>query len=72
MNKIFIGTSGFQFDDWKGTVYPADIKKEDMLKFYEAELGFKTLEINYTYYRMPYPKAIEGMSKKTSDNFKFT
>ncbi len=68
---IFIGTSGFSFEDWRGTIYPANIKKEEMLSYYEKELGFKSLEINFTYYTLPSQKALNGMSKKTQDDFKF-
>lgn len=66
-----IGTSGFSFRDWKGSVYPEGIKDRDMLPFYERELGFKALEVNFTYYTLPSSKSFIGMSKKTSDGFEF-
>ena len=69
---IKIGTSGFSFEDWKGTVYPEKIKKEDMLSYYENELGFHVLEVNFTYYTLPSQKAIIGMLRKTSADFEFT
>jgi uncharacterized protein YecE (DUF72 family) len=68
---IKIGTSGFSFDDWKGTVYPEKIKKQDMLSFYVQEFGFNTLEVNFTYYMLPSEKTISGMEKKTSGDFEF-
>lgn len=66
-----IGTSGFSFRDWKGSVYPEGIKDRDMLPFYERELGFKALEVNFTYYTLPSSKSFIGMSRKTSDGFEF-
>ena len=66
-----IGTSGFSFNDWIGTVYPPGIKQRDMLIYYEKDLGFNTLEINYTYYRLPQWKTSEAMARKTSENFCF-
>ena len=30
---IKVGTSGFSFADWKGTVYPAGLKEREMLPF---------------------------------------
>lgn len=69
---IKLGTSGFSFEDWRGTVYPPKIKKQDMLPYYEKELGLKCLEINSTYYTLPSPKSMEGMVKKTSEDFEFT
>ncbi len=68
---IKIGTSGFSFPDWKGTVYPAGIREKDMLSFYEKELGFNVLEINFTYYTLPSQKSLAGMAQKTSESFEF-
>jgi len=68
---IKIGTSGFSFPDWKGTVYPTSIREREMLSFYEKELGFNTLEINFTYYTLPSQKSFAAMSKKTSKGFEF-
>lgn len=68
---IKIGTSGFSFADWKGTVYPVGIRERDMLTFYEKELGFNILEVNFTYYALPSQKSLTAMSRKTSDGFEF-
>ncbi len=68
---IKIGTSGFSFPDWKGTIYPPGIREKDMLRFYEKELGFHALELNFTYYSLPSQKSLEGMSNKTSVDFEF-
>lgn len=75
VNKIFmikIGTSGFSFQDWIGTIYPSGIKNGDMLEYYEKHLGFKIAEINSTYYTIPSQKSFEGMMRKTSKSFEFT
>ncbi|MFQ5964040.1 MAG: DUF72 domain-containing protein [Candidatus Scalinduaceae bacterium] len=68
---IKVGTSGFSFDDWKGPVYPANIRKQDMLSYYEKEIGLKILEVNSTYYALPSQKSMETMSRKTSPEFEF-
>lgn len=67
---IYIGTSGFQYDDWVGTYYPEDLPKQSWLAYYARE--FHTLEVNFTYYRMPTARALAGMANKTPDNFLFT
>ena len=69
---IIVGTSGFSFPDWVGNIYPANIKKGDMLPYYEQKLGFKITEINSRYYTIPSQKSFEGMAKKTSPDFEFT
>jgi uncharacterized protein YecE (DUF72 family) len=68
---IKVGTSGFSFADWKGTVYPPGLREREMLSYYEKELGFKALEVNFTYYTLPSQKSFEAMSKKTSGDFEF-
>ncbi len=71
MEMIKIGTSGFSFPDWKGTVYPVGLREREMLSYYEKTLGFNTLEVNFTYYTLPSQKSFEAMSKKTSKTFEF-
>jgi len=72
MGEIRIGTSGFSFNDWIGEVYPEHIKREEMLPFYEKHLGFKALEVNYTFYSMPSWKTFDSFLKRTSNDFVFT
>ncbi|HOJ42589.1 MAG TPA: DUF72 domain-containing protein [Syntrophorhabdaceae bacterium] len=71
MGNIFIGTSGFSFEDWKGEVYPEHIKSYEMLPYYEEKLGFNTLEVNYTYYTLPSQKTMESFYRRTSKGFTF-
>lgn len=69
---IKLGTSGFSFPDWKGTVYPQKLRQTEMLEYYEQELGFNCCELNYTYYRPPDPYTIERMARRVSRGFEFT
>ncbi len=66
-----IGTSGFSFPDWKSTVYPTNLSSRQMLPYYASELGFDTVEINSTYYRIPQPENMLAMAGKTPENFEF-
>lgn len=68
---IKIGTSGFSFPDWKGAVYPVGIREGDMLPFYEKELGFNVVEVNFTYYTLPSQKSLAALCRKTSNGFEF-
>jgi uncharacterized protein YecE (DUF72 family) len=52
--RIWVGTSGYNYPEWRGTFYPDDLSAKDMFAFYAAR--FHTVEINYTFYRMPTAK----------------
>jgi uncharacterized protein YecE (DUF72 family) len=68
---IRIGTSGFSFPDWLGTVYPAKLQPKNTLQYYQDEYGFDTVEINSTYYTLMSDKSFIGMEKKTGPGFEF-
>ena len=53
-----VGTSGYNYPEWKGSFYPADLPASKMLPYYAGKCS--TVEINYTFYRMPTPKLIAG------------
>jgi len=67
--EIKIGTSGYSFEDWKGTFYPADIQKGKMFDHYVEH--FNTVEINSTYYRIPHPVVMANIEKKSPAGFEF-
>jgi uncharacterized protein YecE (DUF72 family) len=66
---IHVGTSGYSFKDWIGTVYPKGIASGDMLPYYAR--FFDTVEVNSTYYRVPSPFMFENMLKKVPAEFTF-
>ena len=66
---VRIGTSGYSFADWVGTVYPPGTRPGAFLPLY-AKL-FDTVEINATYYRTPSPQTFARMIEKTPDSFTF-
>src|ERR1700754_909111 len=67
---IWIGTSGYNYPEWKGSFYPSDLPAAKMLPYYAAR--FPTVEINYTFYRMPNEKLLAGWSAGTPERFTFT
>ena len=67
--NFWIGTSGFQYAEWKGNFYPEDLPAAKMLPFYAER--FATTEINYTFHRIPAPKTIENWKTLTPGNFRF-
>src|SRR3954466_1149441 len=68
--NFWIGTSGFQYSEWKGNFYPEDLATAKMLPFYAER--FSTTEINYTFHRIPSPKTIENWKAQTPAEFKFS
>lgn len=67
---ISVGTSGYNYPEWRGTFYPEKLSTQKMLAFYAER--FRTVEINYTFYRMPTEKLLQGWSDGTPDQFSFT
>jgi uncharacterized protein YecE (DUF72 family) len=67
---IWIGTSGYNYPEWKGSFYPEKLPAAKMLPYYAER--FPTVEINYTFYRAPTEKILDGWSKATPDRFKLT
>jgi uncharacterized protein YecE (DUF72 family) len=51
MSKVFIGTSGWTYDGWRGPFYPANVAKKRWLEWYATK--FTTAEINGSFYRTP-------------------
>ena len=48
---LWIGTSGWQYADWRGIVYPQDVPQTDWLSEYSRL--FRTVELNASFYRLP-------------------
>ncbi len=66
----WIGTSGFQYPEWKGSFYPEKLPAAKMLPFYAEH--FASTEINYTFRRLPAAKTIKSWSGATPARFKFS
>jgi len=65
-----IGTSGYNYPEWRGSFYPEKFPTAKMLAFYSAR--FNTVEVNYTFYRIPTPALLEKWAEGTPDGFTFT
>jgi uncharacterized protein YecE (DUF72 family) len=67
---IWVGTSGYQYPEWRGTFYPPDLNASAMLAFYA--LHFNTVEVNYTFRQFPTEPAILGWGKGTPAHFRLS
>jgi uncharacterized protein YecE (DUF72 family) len=70
MPELYIGTCGYEYDDWKNIFYPATVKKKDFLSYYATQ--FNSLELNGTYYRMPTAAQLHNMITRTDGKVKFS
>jgi len=68
--NFWIGTSGYNYPEWKGSFYPEKLPSAKMLPYYAER--FSTVEINYTFYRSPNEKILDGWNKATPEHFKLT
>lgn len=67
--KIYSGTSGYSYPEWKGTFYPDDLPQSRFLEYYAER--FPTVEINNTFYRFPRASMLEGWRDGTPESFTF-
>jgi uncharacterized protein YecE (DUF72 family) len=70
VDEIRIGCSGWNYRDWRGTVYPRDVPVRRWLAHY-ATL-FDTVEVNSTFYRLAKPKAVAAWVADTPEDFVFS
>jgi uncharacterized protein YecE (DUF72 family) len=69
-SRVLVGTSGYNYPEWRGTFYPDKFSSDKMLAYYAER--FSTVEINYTFYRLPTEKLLAGWAAQTPDGFTFT
>ncbi len=68
-SKLWIGASGYSYDDWVGPFYPKGLAKSDFLPYYATK--FPVTEVNATYYRIPPPRSFEAMARRSPRDFLF-
>lgn len=64
---LFVGTSGWQYRDWRGPFYPPKLAQAKWLEFYVER--FRTVEVNNTFYRLPPPETFAGWARRVPDDF---
>jgi uncharacterized protein YecE (DUF72 family) len=70
MAGIWFGTSGFSYKEWKPIFYPPDVSEKQFLRYYSSRLN--SVEIDYTFYRIPNAGTIQNWRSATPELFKFT
>ena len=69
MATLYAGTSGFAYDTWKPDFYPQELSSKKYLGYYASRLN--SVEINYTFHRLPSASTLEGWVEQTPAEFLF-
>lgn len=64
---LYVGTSGWQYRDWRGRFYPPTLPQKAWLEHYAAR--FDTVEVNNSFYRLPPPEVFADWAARTPDGF---
>src|SRR3954454_305588 len=64
---VWIGTSGWQYDDWRGPVYPAALRQREWLESYTTR--FATVESNNAFYHLPERRVFEAVAVRSPAHF---
>ncbi|MFI1925352.1 DUF72 domain-containing protein [Streptomyces sp. NPDC020377] len=64
---LFVGTSGWQYKDWKGVLYPAGVPVRRWLEEYTGH--FATVEINNAFYRLPSRETFASWAERVPPDF---
>lgn len=68
--KLYVGTSGFSYPEWRGGFYPKDLPADQMLQYYGTV--FSSVELNNTFYRFPRADHVEQWRRATPEGFRFS
>jgi uncharacterized protein YecE (DUF72 family) len=67
---VWLGTSGWQYRDWRGPVYPPGLKQAQWLEHYVTL--FDTVEVNNAFYRLPTAEVFAQWAARTPPGFVVT
>lgn len=70
MAGLYIGTSGWHYNDWLGLFYPEEIKGYNELKYHSQH--FNTVENNSSFYRISKPATYKTWYRYTPPDYKFS
>ena len=65
-----VGCSGWVYPEWRGPVYPEDLRQKDWFISYAER--FSTVELNSTFYRLPTAEAVTQWAKQAPDGFVYS
>lgn len=69
MPSINLGTSSWQFDEWRGVFFPEGMSRPDYLRYYASQ--FNSVEVNTTFYGIPRPTTLLNWIESVPTGFTF-
>lgn len=69
MKRYRLGCSGWSYSDWIGKFYSDACTPKDMLEEYCRH--FDTVELNMSFYRLPFEQMVKSWAKRTPEGFIF-
>ena len=66
---IYIGTSGWDYPQWRSRFYPDELARENWLAYYGQQ--FRTLEINHSFYQLPEKATLAHWRTQVPEGFRF-
>ncbi len=70
MKTVKVGCSGWSYNHWVGVFYPEKTEKKNFLSFYSK--FFDTVEVNSTFYHLPFTGYVKGWVRKVPKGFLFS
>lgn len=67
--RSYVGTSGWQYDHWRGDIYPPGMPKHAWLEHLAGT--FPSVEVNGTFYSLPKPRAVRAWREQVPSRFRF-
>jgi uncharacterized protein YecE (DUF72 family) len=69
LHPVHVGCSGWNYRDWRGSFYPAELPANRWLEHYARQ--FETVEVNTTFYRLIARDAVAHWIEQTPEGFIF-
>ena len=67
--RLRVGTSGYQYDHWRGLFYPSGLAKRRWFEYYASH--FDSVEINNTFYQLPGEHTFDAWRAQAPEGFCF-
>ena len=68
--RTLIGTCGYSYDEWRGSLYPEGLPKAEYLGYYSRVFPF--VELDFSYYGMPRPAPLAALAAQAPPGFLFS